>query len=128
MAQLQSRQSQGKLSVPANSRKHVAALCFFMTCLWLSWCGAGLAADATDITEGGEIYEMYCGACHGFGGRALMPGTPSFSKGEELDKSVDELLDSIFQGKGDAMPSWEGVLSPTEGKQVLDFIFSLSDS
>ena len=110
----------------ADSRRSVAALRFLMVCLWLSWCSAGLAADAADIAEGGEVYEMYCGACHGFNGRALMPGTPSFSTGERLDKSVEELLDAIFLGKGDAMPGWEGVLSPTEGKQVLDFIFSLS--
>jgi mono/diheme cytochrome c family protein len=127
MAQLQLWQLQEKLNVPVDSKKNIAALPFLMTCLWLSWCSAGLAADAAGIAEGGEVYELYCGACHGFGGRALMPGTPSFSKGERLDKSVDELLDSIFQGKGDAMPGWEGVLSPTEGKQVLDFIFSLSD-
>jgi len=122
MAQLQ---SWGKLSVVVDSKKDVAALPFLMTCLWLSWCSAGLAADPADIAEGREIYELYCGACHGFNGKALMPGTPSFAKGERLDKSVDELLDSILQGKGDVMPDWEMVLSPTESKQVLDFIFTL---
>ncbi len=102
-----------------------AAMRLIFTCLCLLWCSAGTAASPADIAEGREIYELYCGACHGFDGRALMPGTPSFVKGDRLDKSIEELLESINDGKGAAMPSWRTVLNPTECKQVLDFIFTI---
>lgn len=108
-----------------DSRKSAAAVRLIIACLWVVWCNAGVAASPADIADGREIYELYCGACHGFNGRALMPGTPSFVKGERLDKSIEELLESINDGKGAAMPSWSTVLNPTECKLVLDYIFSI---
>jgi len=111
--------------VGVDNRKNVAALRLIFSCLWLTWCSTGVAASPADLAEGQEIYELYCGACHGFDGRALMPGTPSFVKGDRLDKSIEELLESINNGKGAVMPGWSSVLNPTECKQVLDFIFSI---
>lgn len=109
-----------------DSREIVAALRCIFGSLWVTWCTTGFAADSSDLAEGRDIYELYCGACHGFDGRPLMPGTPNFLEGERLDKSMDELLESISEGKGAAMPGWETVLSPIETKQVLDFIFSIA--
>ncbi len=108
-------------------REGIAVSLLFFVCLWLAWCGTAFAADSADLAEGQEIFEIYCGACHGFDGRPLMPGTPSFAEGERLDKSADELLESIYKGRGKVMPGWDTVLSPTECKQVLDFIFSISE-
>ena len=81
-------------------------------------------SHADDINEavGREIYDSYCGACHGFDGMSLLPNTPSFASGERMKKSDGELLDSIRSGKGAAMPAWAGILSDEQCKTVLRFI------
>jgi mono/diheme cytochrome c family protein len=72
--------------------------------------------------SGEEIYDTYCGSCHGFNGSPLLPNTPDFAGGERMDKSDSELLDSIRAGKGRVMPAWLGVLSDEECEAVLQYI------
>ena len=79
------------------------------------------AGDSSPVS-GREIFNAYCGACHGFNGSPLLPNTPDFAAGERMDKSDSELLDAIRAGKGIAMPAWKGILSDAECATVLQFI------
>jgi mono/diheme cytochrome c family protein len=79
------------------------------------------AAGASSVS-GEELYDSYCGTCHGFNGVPLLPNAPDFSGGERMDKSDSELLDSIRDGKGKAMPGWLGILSEEECEAVLQYI------
>lgn len=103
---------------------------------WMRWTGltvkmAVIAASllfnhahAGDLSavRGQDLYDSYCGACHGFNGSPLMPNAPDFAGGERMDKSDSELLDSIRDGKGRAMPAWLGILSNEECEAVLQYI------
>ena len=84
-------------------------------------CGQTHAGNSS-ATSGQEIYDAYCGACHGFNGVPLLPNTPDFSAGERLDKSASALLASLQAGKGKTMPAWLGILSGAECEAVLQFI------
>jgi mono/diheme cytochrome c family protein len=69
---------------------------------------------AGDITAraiaGSEVFLKYCAGCHGFDGFAEYELAPSFSMGDRLHKSDEELLRSILAGKH-AMPYWQNKLS-----------------
>lgn len=82
----------------------------------------GLADNAQSLTEGKNVYESFCAACHGSDGTPQVSNTPDFSAGERLDKSDIELLNSIMDGKGAIMPGWAGILTDEDCQQVLQFI------
>lgn len=82
-------------------------------------------ADDDSMALGMELYEEFCGACHGYDGTALLPGAPSFSNGERLEKTDAELLKSIMDGKGDIMPAWNDLLSDEECESVLHYVRSM---
>ena len=68
-----------------------------------------------------ETFDENCAACHGYDGVPMLPGTPNFIAGERLERSDDELLTTIAQGK-DLMPPWEGELTVEQRKQLLNYI------
>ena len=80
--------------------------------------GAG-SAYADD--SGKELYESNCAACHGDGGTALLPGTPHFSRGERLEKTDAELMESIVSGLK-IMPPWAGIMSEKELEDCLAYL------
>ena len=94
---------------------------------WLIPCNDTVAQDDA-AAEGRDIYEEFCGACHGYDGTALLPGAPSFSNGERLEKSDAELLKSIMEGKGDIMPGWGDTLSEDECETILLYVRSMAGS
>lgn len=59
---------------------------------------------------GSDVFLKYCAGCHGFDGFAVYELAPSFSMGERLHKSDEELLRSVLAGKH-AMPHWKNKLS-----------------
>lgn len=85
------------------------------------------AQDADAATQGRDLYEEFCGACHGYDGVSLLPGAPSFSSGERLERTDAELIKSILEGKGDIMPPWQGVLSDDECEEILHYVRSMID-
>lgn len=87
--------------------------------------GVGLVFADSGDPVGGELFEENCAGCHGEDGMPLLPGTPDFSKGERLEKTDDELLESIGSGLN-VMPPWDGILSEKEMKNCLGFIRSIS--
>lgn len=82
---------------------------------------AGEKGDVNTLLRGKEIFHERCAVCHGADGNAMLPGAPSFAKGERLDKSDKELLNTIQHGK-DMMPSWEGVISDEEQHDALSYV------
>jgi mono/diheme cytochrome c family protein len=79
-------------------------------------------ADDSHVAAGQDIYDSYCGACHGFNGSTPLPNTPNLAAGERMDKPDSALLDAIRTGKGSIMPAWAGILSDEQCKEVLRFI------
>lgn len=95
--------------------------------LWVLPCDDTNAQDDDTVALGREIFEEFCGACHGYDGVALLPGAPSFSNGERLEKTDAELLKSIKEGKGDIMPGWQDILSDDECESLLHFVRSMGE-
>ena len=79
--------------------------------LCISYQANVLAEDETaQAITGSEVFLKYCAGCHGFDGFAVYEQAPSFSMGERLHKSDEELLRSVLAGKH-AMPYWQDKLS-----------------
>ena len=110
----------------AKSKKPLGAMLLLL--LWVVPCDDTRAQDDDTAALGTEIFEEFCGACHGYDGVALLPGAPSFSKGERLEKSDADLLKSIREGKGDIMPAWQDILSDEECEMLLHFVRDLGDT
>jgi cytochrome c5 len=83
--------------------------------------------SAAFSNNGQILFEDYCAACHGDDGAALLPGTPSFARGERLEKSDEELLKSIAKGLK-VMPPWEGILTDEEMEECLEHARLLTSS
>ncbi|MCP4277842.1 MAG: cytochrome c, partial [Gammaproteobacteria bacterium] len=69
------------------------------------------AEDIASIDDARDLYQSNCAACHGFDGVPIMAGVPNFGKNERMEKTDQELLASIKNGKipesgGVAMPPW----------------------
>jgi len=67
------------------------------------------AALAFDLEKGQRLYDEHCVRCHGSDGRPLLPQTPDFQLGDTLDKSDEQLIESIRRGVG-VMPGYEGII------------------
>ena len=76
---------------------------------------------AANPGKGGSLYAMHCASCHGTSGTSVMPGAPSFARGERLMQPDAQLLSSINAGKN-AMPAYRGVLNDQD---ILDVIAHL---
>lgn len=90
---------------------------------------SGVNAQTGEITEqdmqrheaARESYDEYCAACHGYDGIPILPGTPNFVAGERLEKSDEELLETISKGR-DLMPPWEAELDSEQRQQLVNYI------
>lgn len=81
---------------------------------------AGEDKKVKELLRGKEIYHERCAACHGVDGNSVLPNAPSFAKGEKMDKSDKELLQTIRHGK-DVMPAWKETLTEKEMTEVLNY-------
>lgn len=98
---------------------------FIALFLFTLWQADGFAAGDSkkkviDIQKGKEIYHERCAVCHGMDGNAMLPNAPSFAKGERLDKTDKELLQTIRHGK-DVMPAWKETLTEKEMQEILQY-------
>ena len=106
-----------------------AELCALVLMLaWVIPIDAISAQDADAAILGRDMYEEFCGACHGYDGVPLLPGAPAFSTGERLEKPDAELLRSISEGKGDLMPPWKDILSAEERVAILRYVRAMAGS
>lgn len=74
-----------------------------------------------DVLSGNAIFHERCAVCHGVDGNALLPGAPSFATGERMEKTDEELLQTIRHGK-DLMPPWGEILSEEERRDALSYV------
>jgi|GEM_PF-1119327 len=79
---------------------------------------------AADTFKGQKLYTTNCAVCHGPTGRAVMPGAPSFSRGEGVLKPDFTLLAAIRTGKN-AMPAFQGILSDRDIMDVIAYVRTL---
>jgi mono/diheme cytochrome c family protein len=89
---------------------------------WLS--AAALPAFAGDALHGADLYRQHCAACHGAGGKPVLPGAPDFSRPTALLKPDLRLADAIRAGKG-AMPGYAGLLREREMLDVVAHLRTL---
>lgn len=81
-------------------------------------------AQASDIFNGRDVYELQCLNCHGADGRAMEPGVPDFSLGESLYVPDVDLVRKLRDGDGH-LPSYRGLLSDDELRDVIAYIRTL---
>ncbi|MES2149421.1 MAG: cytochrome c [Pseudomonadota bacterium] len=91
--------------------------------LWLALLVAG-SAPAADNLRGQQLYGAQCAMCHGAGGRAVMPGAPSFDRGNGMMRPDLALLASIRAGKN-AMPAFQGRLPDRDILDIIAFMRTL---
>ena len=90
-----------------------------MVLLWVVLAAA--SARAGDALRGAELYRQHCSACHGAGGRPVLPTAPDFTRHDTLLKPDLVLLAAIRKGRG-AMPAYDGVLRE---RDILDIVTHL---
>jgi cytochrome c6 len=82
---------------------------------------AAASARAGDVLRGAELYRQHCSACHGNGGKPVLPTAPDFTRHDSLLKPDLALLAAIRKGRG-AMPAYDGVL---RDRDILDIVTHL---
>lgn len=96
------------------------------------------SAPAAQTSQGQQIYEERCAACHGINGDGQGPGAEQlfvkprdFTRDEYKIKSTEgdefpsreDLIKVISEGMpGSSMPAWEGFLSQGEIGEVADYV------
>jgi cytochrome c6 len=81
-------------------------------------------AQASDIFNGREVYDLHCQTCHGMDGQSVEPGTPDFSRGESLYAPDVDLVQKLRDGNGH-LPSYRGLLTDEELRDVVAYIRTL---
>lgn len=87
-------------------------------------CAAWVNAEAADIFNGRDVYEMHCETCHGSDGVSMDPGTPDFSRGESLYMPDTELVRRLREGSA-MKPSYRGLLTDEEMRDVIAYVRTL---
>lgn len=87
-------------------------------------CAGWANAEASDIYNGREVYEMHCESCHGSDGVSMDPGTPDFSRGESLFVPDTELVRRLREGSA-MKPSYRGLLTDKEMRDVIAYVRTL---
>ena len=77
--------------------------------------------QAADTSKGRQLYAANCAICHGATGISVMPGAPSFNRGDVLLRPDFTLLASIRKGKN-AMPAFQGILPDRDIVDVIAYM------
>lgn len=81
-------------------------------------------AQAADVFNGREVYELHCQTCHGMDGMPIEPGVPDFSRGDSLFAPDSDLVQRLRDGNGH-LPSYRGLLSDEELRDVIAYLRTL---
>lgn len=106
------------LNLPLYRPGNIAA--WLLAAFCLSRPGYDVYAGNTE-EEGARIFLTFCSGCHGMDGFATYEHAPSFSMGDRLHKSDEELLRSVLDGKH-AMPYWQNKLSIGEFRSAIAYL------
>ncbi len=93
----------------------VSAGLIFATALFQSNAVAG-----GNPADGEQAFESICSSCHGAVGITEIPGIPVFANGERMDKTDDQLKNSIRTGVNNPNNPGGMVMPPFGGGPVLD--------
>lgn len=85
---------------------------------------AGMSANAQDVFNGKDVYELHCEGCHGADGASFEPGMPDFTRGESLFAPDSELVDRLREGSA-MKPSYRGLLTDEELRDVIAYVRTL---
>jgi cytochrome c5 len=93
--------------------------------LVISLISFNVQATECSTAFGEQVYPAFCGSCHDALPREMVP---KFELGDRLDKTDDELIDTILNGKG-MMPPWN-VQNWTEEQlnEIICYLRSLQES
>ena len=87
------------------------------------------AAQAEKIRAVGATFNTLCIACHGPDGRGmaavrtLAPALPDFtSRDWQMSRNKAQLVTSIMEGKGTAMPPWRAQVTPQQAQDLVAFV------
>jgi cytochrome c6 len=83
----------------------------------------GAYAQASDIFNGREVYDLHCQTCHGMDGQSIEPGVPDFSRGESLYAPDVDLVQKLRDDGH--LPSYRGLLTDEELRDVVAYIRTL---
>lgn len=90
------------------------------------------AAATGDPTKGKDRYEQYCVVCHGPRGlgdgpmaKATTPPATRLTAPDVRNKTDQDLLAIIADGKSASMPAWRGILNDQELLDVMAYVRSL---
>jgi cytochrome c6 len=75
--------------------------------------------QAADVMNGAALYNKHCALCHGLDGRPVMPGSPDFSRPQQLMTKPDIVLMNIIRNGVGAMPAYQGQL---RDREILDIV------
>ncbi len=85
---------------------------------------AGQGAEAADVFNGKEVYELHCQGCHGIDGSSVEPGIPDFTRGESLMSPDTELFKRLWDGMAH-MPSYRGMIEESDLRDVIAYVRTL---
>jgi len=89
--------------------------------------GASYDGNLRAIAAGKQLFsEMNCTGCHANGGGAIGPAL--MSGHWRYGGRVDQIYESIAQGRPNGMPSWRGTLQPPNMWDLAAYVKSLADN
>jgi len=82
-------------------------------------------ANAFQISQGGRLYRWFnCNGCHFNGGGGIGPAL--MDDQWIYGASIEQIYNSIAQGRPNGMPSWNGKIPPQQIWQIAAYVRSLS--
>lgn len=124
------------MAIVHRHRRLVRSTLMIMAASLLVWlvCSSSAQEFPADVTRGKAVYERHCVSCHGISGwgdgpeaRALTVPPANFHRFSSYLKSDEQLQRTIEYGiVFSPMHSWQGQLSETEIRDVLEYIRLLS--
>ena len=87
--------------------------------------GPGFETDPASVAQGKRLYAAYnCGGCHFAGGGGIGPAF--MGKTWRYGGRIDQIHDSVDQGRPDGMPAWRGRISDPDIWRIAAYVRSLS--
>jgi cytochrome c oxidase cbb3-type subunit 3 len=87
--------------------------------------GARFEGNKVAIADGGQLFDqMNCSGCHFNGGGGMGPALMSGHL--RYGGQMDQVYESIAQGRPNGMPSWQFVLQPQQMWELAAYVKSLS--
>lgn len=81
--------------------------------------------NATAVTDGKRLYNQYnCVGCHFNGGGGI--GPPLMDDIWIYGGRLDQIYNSIYQGRPNGMPRWAGKISPDQIWRIAAYVRSMS--